>query len=119
MNNMEIVKAVKAGMKESANATYLMDFSSGGKINTEYVATVSIGLSLIEITSFHHGDYKIIFEYHTNKFINATVPLSKRHDPNNIFSKHIIRKMQIQKDQAESILPYWTVDHFSRLLYVQ
>ncbi|EOK2545869.1 hypothetical protein ACJY8Y_004364 [Escherichia coli] len=92
MNNMEIVKAVKAGMKESANATYLMDFSSGGKINTEYVATVSIGLSLIEITSFHHGDYKIIFEYHTNKFINATVPLSKRHDPNNIFSKHIIRK---------------------------
>lgn len=36
MNNMEILKAVKAGMKKSAKATYLMDFSSGGKINTEY-----------------------------------------------------------------------------------
>ncbi|WP_096953822.1 hypothetical protein [Escherichia coli] len=92
MNNMDIVKAVKDGMKKSADATYLMDFRSGAKINTEYVATVSIGLSLLEIKSFRHGDYKVIFEYHTNKFINATVPLSKRSDPQKIFSKKTVRK---------------------------
>ncbi len=92
MNNMDIVKAVKDGMKKSADATYLMDFRSGAKINTEYVATVSIGLSLLEIKSFRHGDYKVIFEYHTNKFINATVPLSKRSDPQKIFSKKNCQK---------------------------
>lgn len=31
MNNMDIVKAVKDGMKKSADATYLMDFRSGAK----------------------------------------------------------------------------------------
>ncbi|GCK26045.1 hypothetical protein [Escherichia coli] len=119
MNNMDIVKAVKDGMKKSADATYLMDFRSGAKINTEYVATVSIGLSLLEIKSFRHGDYKVIFEYHTNKFINATVPLSKRSDPQKYSQKKLSEKTQTQQDQAELILPYWTADHFSTFQYVQ
>ena len=92
MNNMDIVEAVKVGMKKSASVTYLMNFSSGRQINIEYVATVSIGLSLVESESFCYDDDKIIFEYHTDKFINATVPLSRRLEPNNIFSRHIVRE---------------------------
>lgn len=92
MNNIDIVSAVKAGMKKSASVTYLMNFSSGGKINTEYVATVSIGLSLVDSDFFCYDDDKIIFEYPTGKFISATIPILKRLEPNEMFSRSIIRK---------------------------
>ncbi|EOG8332654.1 hypothetical protein PYR66_05625 [Klebsiella aerogenes] len=92
MNNTDIVDAVKSGMKKSAGVTYLMNFSSGGQINTEYVATVSIGLALVESECFCYDDDKVIFEYPTGEFISATVPVLKRLEPNNIFSKHIVRE---------------------------
>lgn len=92
MNNMDIVEAVKIGMKKSASVTYLMDFSSGGKINIEYVATVAIGQSLVKSESFFHDDDKILFECHTDEFINATVPVSIPLEPNNILSSRIVRK---------------------------
>lgn len=92
MNNVDIINAVQTGMKKSASVTYLMNFSSGGKINTEYVATVSIGLALVESDCFYYDDEKVIFEYPTGSFINATVPISKKSEPNKIFSKHIVRE---------------------------
>lgn len=92
MNNVDIINAVKAGMKKSASVTYLMNFSSGGQINTEYVATVSIGLALVESEFFHYDDEQVIFEYSTGRFISATVPVSKKSEPNKVFSKHIVRE---------------------------
>lgn len=87
MNNNEIINAVKCGMKIAAREIYYMDFSSGGKINTEYFATVSIGKSLFSDKKFNIGDNKIIFEYDTRKFITATVPLIKNSTKQYVYAK--------------------------------
>lgn len=91
MDNYEIITAVKDGMSNAAKITRLMNFSSGGKINTEYVATVSIGKALLDSKNFHIDDEKIIFEYDTGDFITSTVPFSKRLTPGKIFSRQILR----------------------------
>lgn len=91
MNNNEIINAVKCGMMVAAKEIYYMDFSSGGKINTEYFATVSIGKRLFSDKKFNIGDDKIIFEHDTRKFITATVPLIKKIQPYNMFTRSLIR----------------------------
>ncbi|HCR4003181.1 TPA: hypothetical protein OOF53_003612 [Morganella morganii] len=91
MNNNEIINAVKCGMKIAAREIYYMDFSSGGKVSTEYFATVSIGKRLFSDKKFNIGDNKIIFEYDTRRFITATVPLIKKIQPNNMFTRSLIR----------------------------
>lgn len=92
MNNIDIIESVKIGMQKSAKMVKLMNFTSGGKITTEYVATISIGLSLAESKNFIYDDEKIIFEYSTRHFISATIPLIKRLESYTPFSKSIIRK---------------------------
>lgn len=91
MDKYEIVAAIKQGMNNAASNTYLMNFDSGGKIETEYFATVSIGQALFNSKTFRIGDEKIIFEYNTGLFLTSTVPLIKKISTNNIFPKHIIR----------------------------
>lgn len=91
MNNSEIIDAVKQGMKNAAHDTYIMNFSSGGQINTEYVATVSIGQALLKSKTFRVDDEQIMFEYDTGQFITSTVPFSKKLTPGLMFSKHIVR----------------------------
>lgn len=91
MDSTQIIEAVKTGMSNAAKETRLMNFSSGGKINTEYVATVSIGLALRHSKDFLLDDEKIIFEYSTAHFITSTLPILKRLPSGNIFSKIITR----------------------------
>ncbi|AIK13464.1 MULTISPECIES: hypothetical protein [Pectobacterium] len=92
MDRNDIIEAVKKGMEHAAYNTRLMDFSSGGKINTEYFATVSIGQALLKSKEFRIGDEKIIFEYNTGKFLTSTVPLIKRMAIGNLFPKSVLRK---------------------------
>ncbi len=91
MDNIQIVNAVKTGMRNAAVESRLMNFSSGGKINTEYVATVLIGLALRQSKYFRLDDEKVIFEYNTGNFITSTVPFSKKINSGKIFSKTITR----------------------------
>ncbi|MEF4463052.1 hypothetical protein U9Z33_21600 [Escherichia coli] len=93
MNNIEIVEAVKDGMRNAARETRFMNFSSRGKINAEYFATVSIGLALRNSPSFQFDDEKIMFEYNTGDFITSTIPLSKKLSLGYIFPK-ILRRIR-------------------------
>lgn len=92
MDENDIIEAVKKGMESAASDTRLMNFSSGGKINTEYVATVSIGQALLNSKRFRIDDEKIIFEYNTGKFLTSTVPLIKRIATGKLFSKSVLRE---------------------------
>lgn len=92
MNSNDIIASVKQGMIESAKVTHYMNYESGGTINTEYVATVSIGSALIKSNAFNHGDDKVIFEYSTKKFISSTVPFSKKENTGKFFPRTIVRK---------------------------
>lgn len=91
MDKDEIIAAIKQGMKAAASNTFLMNCDSGGKIETEYFATVSIGQALFNSNSFWIGNEKIIFEYNTGLFLTSTVPLIKKIPINNIFPKQVIR----------------------------
>lgn len=93
MNNIEIVDAVKSGMRNAAIETRFMNFNSRGKISAEYFATVSIGLALRNNPSFQFDDEKIMFEYSTGDFITSTVPLTKKLTLGNFFSR-IIRRIR-------------------------
>ncbi|MEH5626997.1 hypothetical protein [Citrobacter freundii] len=79
MDKDEIIAAIKQGMKAAASNTFLMNCDSGGKIETEYFATVSIGQALFNSNSFWIGNEKIIFEYNTGLFLTSTVPLIKKY----------------------------------------
>lgn len=92
MNNNEIIEAVKLGMRNTAHDIHLMKFNSGGKINIEYVATVSIGQSILHSKSFRYDDNELNFEYKTGDFITSTVPSVKRIKTKNNISRNIIRK---------------------------
>lgn len=91
MDKNEIIDAIKNGMKKAAADTFCMNFSSGGKIETEYFATVSIGQALFNSDKFHMEDESIIFEYNTGVFLTSTVPLIKKIPTNIIFSKSLVR----------------------------
>ena len=91
MNNEEIINAVKLGMCNAATCMHLMNFNSGGKITTEYVATVSIGQSLLYSKEFKYDDHELNFEYNTGAFITSTVPLLKKIRDNNSILKIIKR----------------------------
>ncbi len=91
INIDNVLKSVKDGMKNASSISQLLNFTNGGIIKTEYIATVKIGEELIknEISQLH--DYKIIFECPTKKFIRSLHEPFKSKNPYSRTIKTIFR----------------------------